>query len=174
MLSRSEVLQIANDQVKESNKVLHRALHNSSASMNYVFDRHEYDAEDDAVDKPLKAIVQITNSKSKLLYKLRRKERMKYNKFVSHIADTNTDSQCEDEHDNHDSKGNDDGNEEDDDDLNGVSSPSLYEIDFGFQFKYWSSYRQSTWFIPKKHRNLKTEITQNKRCYLSFKQVVYH
>ncbi len=88
-------------------------------------------------------IVNITRKKSQLLYKIRGEKRMKYNKFVSHY---NT---------NEESKSN---------------ASNTYEIEFGYQFKYWKSYSNNAWYIKCKYIGLKSEMTLNKLCKISDKQ----
>eukprot|EP01084_Bolivina_argentea_P045147 83105_1 len=131
VLNQNEILQIATQQIEESKEI-----------MENIYNTNKEQERDDAVDNPLKMIVNITRKKSQLLNKIRGEKRRKYNKFVSH-------------YNNEESKSN---------------ASNTYEIEFGYQFKYWKSYSNNKWYIKSKYINLKSEMTLNKLCKISDKQ----
>jgi len=137
ILTQQEILQIATQQIEESKEI-------------YYGDESQDASKDNAVDSALQIIVNITKQKSKTLYKVRGRDRMKYNKFVSHVVP--------------------EPDEEEDEQKSHTRSDHRYEVEFGYQFKYWRSYKEHAWYIAPKYENLKSEMIRNKTCSLSFKQ----
>lgn len=158
-LSQNEILQIATQQIQESKEIYYQQQQ-LLINGNNTLHQPPMKEKDDAVDSPLKMIVNITKKKNQILYKVRGEERMKYNKFVTHLNDDKLDNKQDDD------------DEEEEKYLNNENNikPDTYEIDFGYQFKYWKSYRDSKWYIPKKYDNLKSEMSRNKICKISDKQ----
>ena len=110
ILTQNEILQIATQQIEESKE---------------LFNGHRKEKEkekDLAIDSPLKMIVNITEKKKQILYKVRGEKRMNNNKFVTQLINENN-----------------------------RAPPDQYQIDFGYQFKYWNDYKHNDWYISQKN-----------------------
>jgi len=165
ILTRHQILQIASKQIEESQQIYYG--HEQQGQQQQRNGHGHGDADkDDAIDSALQIIVNITAEKRKTLQKVRGKRRMTYNKFVTQVPSDDDDD---------DELLLDDDSDVDDEKQAPAPRPAAerikaYEMDFGYPFKYWSSYRDNAWYVAAKYENLKSEMMRNTLCQLSYKQ----